>query len=413
MIVDIPKIKFRERAFFLSYGIYLIFAILRNSFYYRYFSGIYKFIILFCCMLLIMQEMVDADISGKTWISKRIRISGKSAVGLLICGLLFCIVYSGSEGISQKAVAVVFFYIFCSRKIDFEKIARFTIILSGIVLSFVILSSYLGIIDNYLYVYAGGTRSRHLLGFRWALYAPTIFYNISALWVYLKQKTAKPWQIGMMLLIDFFLYVQTDSRSIAALTVVVLLIPAGLKLADRIDAIIGYRWQNSRIVNYAGALVIPVFVILAIASIILGIVYDPSISWMSRINASLDGRLQLSQNAIMEYGIPWLSQNIEMVGSGFDAYGNREIKVYTYIDSFYVQALVHYGIIFEVIFLTVITYALIRFYREKRYVLMFLFLLLAFHFLTDDLQMNLYANTFWLIIGSMLMKNGRDKAGSG
>ena len=102
-----------------------------------------------------------------------------------------------------------------------------------------------------------------------------------------------------------------------------------------------------------------------------------------------------------------------MVGSGFDAYGNREIKVYTYIDSFYVQALVHYGIIFEVIFLTVITYALIRFYREKRYVLMFLFLLLAFHFLTDDLQMNLYANTFWLIIGSMLMKNGRDKAGSG
>ena len=113
MIVDIPKIKFRERAFFLSYGIYLIFAILRNSFYYRYFSGIYKFIILFCCMLLIMQEMVDADISGKTWISKRIRISGKSAVGLLICGLLFCIVYSGSEGISQKAVAVVFFFIFC------------------------------------------------------------------------------------------------------------------------------------------------------------------------------------------------------------------------------------------------------------------------------------------------------------
>lgn len=404
MLVEIQKARFREQAFFFSYGIYMIFAILRNSFYYRYFSEIYKFIILFCCMLLVAQEVVDADISGKAWISKRIRISQKSVAGFLICILLFFIVYSGSQGMSQKSVAVTFLYIYSSRKIDFEKIAGFTIVLSAATLAFVIFSSYVGIIDNYLYVYAGGSRSRHLLGFRWALYAPTIFYNISAVWVYLKQKTAKLWQIGAMLLIALFLYVQTDSRSIAALTVLILLIPFGLKFADRIDEKVGYRLRYGRILDSVWSLGIPIFVVLSIVSVLLGITYNPSVSWMAEVNAALDGRLALSQNAIMEYGIHWLSQNIEMVGSGFDAYGNRKIKVYTYIDSFYVQTLVHYGIIFTIIFLAAVTCAMIRFYRKKRYVLMFFFILMAVHFMTDDLQMNLYANTFWLILGSELMK---------
>ena len=73
----------------------------------------------------------------------------------------------------------MFLYIYCGRRIHFAKIAGFTLNLSIATVLVVVLSGYLGIIDNV--VTAKNGRIREYLGFRYALYLPGILLNMTAL----------------------------------------------------------------------------------------------------------------------------------------------------------------------------------------------------------------------------------------
>lgn len=385
MKIKIPHIEKNEQIFFVAYLIFLVFSILSTSFYYKYFIEIYKYIIAFSCMLLIIQEI------------KSLKLKKDSFIGLLLCITLFIITITGSQGAIQNSVSAMFLFMYCARKVSFEKIAKITLIVSVVLLIFIIMSGYLGIIDNYLYVKSG--RYRWCLGFRYTLDGPTIFFNIVALCIYIKKNTMKIWQICILFLINYWFYIQTDSRSTAALTALMLCYLLYLK----------FRKREKNEENRFFALIIPSYIVFLLISLYMTVCYDPSKIWMAEINKVLNGRLRLGQNAIIEYGVHLFSQNISMVGNGLNAYGQISTKAYTYVDSLYIQLLVHYGIIFMILYLFVMTLVLIRCYKTREYLLMIILLFIGAHCLIDDLQLYLYLNTFWIAIGQILMKTSLEE----
>lgn len=73
-------IKKNELFFFFSYGLYLFFFILRASFFYKFFTeNAYKFLFVFCIILLITGEITYGKYTIKTlW-------------GLIIAGFLIMV----------------------------------------------------------------------------------------------------------------------------------------------------------------------------------------------------------------------------------------------------------------------------------------------------------------------------------
>ena len=127
-----------ELFFFLSYGIYLIYMVLNATFFAIYINSVWKIVYVFCIGLLVVSELI------------RNRMTWKSLLSLGIILVLFLNILRVGQGLSQNAIAVLMFYMFCSRNIPFRKISKFTMVISGTLLVFVVISSLVGIIPNYM-----------------------------------------------------------------------------------------------------------------------------------------------------------------------------------------------------------------------------------------------------------------------
>jgi hypothetical protein len=177
----------------------MFFSILSTSFYYKYFYGIlYTSILVFCLSLIILGLLFDYN--------QRL----KSVVGLMVC-LAIYVLLGFINGNFFSTIAYIPIFIYASRNIEFSRIASFTIKISLVTVLFVVLSSYIGVIDNYV-VYASSGRVREFLGFRYALYPSAFVFNITCLWLYLKKNAIKWREMVFLLIINYTIYYKTDSR---------------------------------------------------------------------------------------------------------------------------------------------------------------------------------------------------------
>lgn len=399
MVIKIEKITEHERAFFFSYFIFLLFGILSQSFYYKYFSGVYKYIIAFCCIILFFKEIQVH------------RLSKRGGAGLLICVLLFFLTFTVSQGARAKTVPAMFIFIYSSRNIKFEKIAKYTLVFSSFLLIFVIFSAYIGLIDDYTITQMsqGIERTRHYVGFRYALFPSTILFNISCLFMYINKQAIKLWQVIILLFLNYWMYLQTDSRFMFYGSVVILLLSILLKYFFTVT-------QERKVILLIGTLCFPISFFI---SFILTWMYNPSVTWINELNRFLGNRLRLGQTSLLLYGIRMVGQDISWVGNGLDVYGNASTLTYSYVDSFYVQTLQHYGVIFVVVFLILMTLVMLKVRKQDIYLYIIL-VTIAVHYIIDDLQLYLYYNTFWLVIGNVLvgsvypwaMQNDKRKIGN-
>lgn len=379
------KIKKNELMFFISYILFLIFMTLSTSFYYKYFMSGLKLILVVCCLILLIGEFLNQ------------KLDNEGIKGLIICVILFFIVLGASKGATENAVAAMFLYMYAARNISFEKIAKVSFYILSILLGFIIISSYFGIIDNVLFVKNG--RSRWCLGFRYALFAPSIYFNIVCLWSYIN-KDRKKLQIFLkgciLLLLNYWLYYTTKSRATFAMTCIVILLPfiTGDKESNKENA-----WKKWKFF-------VPCYFGCFFLSLFLTIFYSNSISWLKNLNDFLGKRLSLGQTSILQNGIGLVGKNITMIGNGMDAYGKISSEAfinYTYVDSLYIQMLIRYGIIFTVIYLVIMTIALYKSYKLKNKIAILIFVLIGLHCMIDDMQLYLQYNTFWLLVGHLLM----------
>ena len=79
-------------------------------------------------------------------------------------------------------------------------------VMTGMMLAFVVFSSYAGIITNYV---AKSGRRREYLGFLYALNASTLMSNITLLWIWLKKEKLTLSSAAVLAVINFFLFPMT------------------------------------------------------------------------------------------------------------------------------------------------------------------------------------------------------------
>lgn len=364
--------------YFASYGLFLTTSLLSASFYYQYFIGsVYTWLQAACLALLLLREY-------------RLGTARQSFPTLAVLGILSALCLRTTLGNLTRMVPLMFFYIYGARNIHFDRIARFSLHLSGTVVALVVFSGYLGIIDNV--VVAKGARIREYLGFRYALYLPGILLNMTALWAYLHRKDIGAAGGLLWAALNGFVYLRTDSRISFALALVLLVGAIFLRYVPQLKkprAIWGVLTGS--------------YLISAVFSFVFTGIYDGAVPWMRRLNSVLESRLSLGKRSLEDHGFGLLGRNILWVGNGLDAFGNSVEGPYTYVDCLYVKLLQRYGAVFTAAVLALVTWAMVRLLKHKHHLLLLICASVAAHCILDDLSFALHYNTFWIALGLALI----------
>lgn len=373
MNIVIRRDSLKNMLFYIPYVAYLLYSLLNTSFYAKYINSYGKILFAFCVLLLILKEFLGARFTSR---------DGVLALVLIVITGYFYMYF----GLAQTLLPI---FIYSARNMEVNKILRISYIISLVMLVFIILSSYLGIIQNYIYYSA--LRERQYLGFRYALYPSSILCNIIFLKVYLEKENISWLSLICLLIGNYVLFQYTDSRLTFMLGTVLIVFSAIMKKSQKFREILLNRtfiWS---------------FLVLALLSIYATINYDYLSDWQSDLNEALGGRLSLGNSTLKFYGYGLFGKTLSLSGNGLDENGMLNTSTYDYVDNLYVLLLLRAGIIFLFIFLVAMTIIMKKIYIQKDSYLYIIFILLAFHGIIDDLIMLPQYNSFWFVVAALFM----------
>ena len=373
MNIVIRRDSLKNMLFYIPYVAYLLYSLLNTSFYAKYINSYGKILFAFCVLLLILKEFLGARFTSR---------DGVLALVLIVITGYFYMYF----GLAQTLLPI---FIYSARNMEVNKILRISYIISLVMLVFIILSSYLGIIQNYIYYSA--LRERQYLGFRYALYPSSILCNIIFLKIYLEKENISWLSLICLLVGNYILFQYTDSRLTFMLGTALIIFSAIMKKSQKFREIVLNRtfiWS---------------FLVLALLSIYATLNYDYLSDWQSDLNEALGGRLSLGNSTLKFYGYGLFGKMLSLSGNGLDENGMLNTSTYDYVDNLYVLLLLRAGIIFLFIFLVSITIIMKKIYIQKDSYLYIIFILLAFHGIIDDLIMLPQYNSFWFVVAALFM----------
>ncbi|MGX7103787.1 hypothetical protein [Gemella sanguinis] len=373
MNIVIRRDSLKNMLFYIPYVAYLLYSLLNTSFYAKYINSYGKILFAFCVLLLLLKEFLGARFTSR---------DGILALVLMVITGYFYMYF----GLTQTLLPI---FIYSARNMEVNKILRISYIISVFMLVFIILSSYLGIIQNYIYYSA--LRERQYLGFRYALYPSSILCNIIFLKVYLEKENISWLSLICLLAANYVLFQYTDSRLTFILGVALIVFSTIMKKSQKFREILLNRtfiWS---------------FLVLALLSIYATINYDYLSDWQSDLNEALGGRLSLGNSTLKFYGYGLFGKTLSLSGNGLDENGMLNTSTYDYVDNLYVLLLLRAGIIFLFIFLVAMTIIMKKIYIQKDSYLYIIFILLAFHGIIDDLIMLPQYNSFWFVVAALFM----------
>lgn len=378
MRITLEKSSLKNLLFYFSYSIYLGYNVLDTSFYSKNINVFGNLLIIIVLVMLIFKEVIDFKVNS--------RDLTLFIILAIIGGLFFN--YMGYN------YAMLPFFVYSARNVNTTTIVKISYRISLVLLIFIIVSSYLGWITNYI-TYDGG-REREYVGFRYSLFGPAILCNIIFLKVYLEKDNIK-WRTLMFLIIgNYALYEFTDSRLTFGLGMLLLILTILIKLFSKFKRVLMNK------------ILIGSYVVSGLLSLYFTIGYNHLSEWHSNINEFLGGRLSLGYSTLKYYGYGLLGKKITLVGNGLDVDGYITTETYDYVDNLYIQLLLKLGLLFLVIFILGMTIVMWRVYRLNDIYLYIIFSLLALHGIIDDLMILPQYNSFWFVIAALFYKTRLD-----
>ena len=378
MRIKLEKSSLKNLLFYFSYSIYLGYNLLDTSFYSKNINVFGNLLIIIVLVMLIFKEVIDFKVNS--------RDLTLFIILAIIGGLFFN--YMGYN------YAMLPFFVYSARNMNTATIVKISYRISLVLLIFIIVSSYLGWITNYI-TYDGG-REREYVGFRYSLFGPAILCNIIFLKVYLEKDNIK-WRTLMFLIIgNYALYEFTDSRLTFGLGMLLLILTILIKLFSKFKRVLMNK------------ILIGSYVVSGLLSLYFTIGYNHLSEWHSNINEFLGGRLSLGYSTLKYYGYGLLGKRITLVGNGLDVDGYITTETYDYVDNLYIQLLLKLGLLFLVIFILGMTIVMWRVYRLNDIYLYIIFSLLALHGIIDDLMILPQYNSFWFVIAALFYKTRLD-----
>lgn len=368
MNIVVERSLIKKTILYIAYSVYLILGIIESSFYAIYVQNYSKIILFSCIILLFLGESITFSVNYKDMM-----------LGIV---LIACFVYLYL--FIGLGVSLIPLFMYSTRNIDITGIIKISYIISIILLIIIMISSYLGVIENYIYY--DTTRERQYLGFRYALYPSSILCNIIFLKVYLDKERISWKSIILLLISSYILYTLTDSRLTFVLGGLILIFSAVNKIIPSICEKI-----LSRLLIFSYAFV-------GIISLYFTLNYNHLIDWQENLNEILGGRLSLGYSTLEFYGYGLFGREVELVGNGLDVNGIVNSSSYNYVDNLYVQLLLKTGVLFLVFFIICMTYVTYLTYNQKNLYFYVILVMLALHGLIDDLILQIQYNSFWLLI---------------
>ena len=378
MKITLEKSSLKNLLFYFAYSIYLGYNLLDTSFYSKNINVFGNLLIIIVLAMLIFKEVIDFKVNS--------RDLTLFIILAIIGGLFFN--YMGYN------YAMLPFFVYSARNVNTTTIVKISYRISLVLLIFIIVSSYLGWITNYI-TYDGG-REREYVGFRYSLFGPAILCNIIFLKVYLEKDNIK-WRTLIFLIIgNYVLYEFTDSRLTFGLGMLLLILTILIKFFSRFKRVLMNK------------ILIGSYVVSGLLSLYFTIGYNHLSEWHSNINELLGGRLSLGYSTLKYYGYGLLGKKITLVGNGLDVDGYITTETYDYVDNLYIQLLLKLGLLFLVIFILGMTIVMWRVYRLNDVYLYIIFSLLALHGIIDDLMILPQYNSFWFVIAALFYKTRLD-----
>lgn len=387
------QIEYNEFIFFFAYGLYLFASIWHCSFFsIQYGDGLYKWFLFFSLLLLVIKECYNIKTVLRGFVA--------AFVVVLVSGITY---YTHNSDIIMNHLFWLMILCFSARNIEFKKIVEFTLKLEGILLFLVIFSSVLGIIDNYI---EKSDRIRYYLGFKYSLFPATLLFNVSALLIWLQRENMK-WRIVIFLsLINSLMFYFTQSRLAFGLFILMMICVIGFKIRASIIKKKPSRKKRKR-VHFAKILIFS-YVLCLFISLGITLSYSDSSALQKKVNIALGDRLELGQNSLKENRVKPFGEFIEMSGNGLNEKGKRDLTstngVYNYVDCMYIQILQDFGWVFTVLIIILMTIAMYQTYKKRDWYMLMICSILALHGIIDDLIINVYYNTFWLIIAPYVLR---------
>ena len=367
--------------YYCALGVFLVYMISTHLLLTFDLDFLWKPLFLFCAFILLVRECLNP------------KMTIKEIIGLVLMMTIAFLVFRIAIGPSANSIIMVFVLAFAARKMEFASIAKFVILVSSIMLFVIVLFSQLGIIENFV---MKDQREREFLGFRYALNASALFFNILGLIIYVKKRKISIFLLILLTFINLYFYRKTDSR-----------LSFYLSEALLVFAFIMKKWPQLFEKRKKICLLVALsFLLGAFVAGYLTINYDSSVSWQSKLNSVLTGRLYYGKKSIEKYGFSAFGNSeIEWTGNGLDKEGKTSNQEYLYVDSYYIQVLQRYGIIVLLSILIICTVSMFKILRKKDYYLLFLLGFKAIHCIIDDSSMLLEFNTFWIAMGTVVFRN--------
>lgn len=378
MKITLEKSSLKNLLFYFAYSIYLGYNLLDTSFYSKNINVFGNLLIIIVLAMLIFKEVIDFKVNS--------RDLTLFIILAIIGGLFF--------NYMDYNYAMLPFFVYSARNVNTTTIVKISYRISLVLLIFIIVSSYLGWITNYI-TYDGG-REREYVGFRYSLFGPAILCNIIFLKVYLEKDNIK-WRTLIFLIIgNYVLYEFTDSRLTFGLGMLLLILTILIKFFSKFKRVLMNK------------ILIGSYVVSGLLSLYFTIGYNHLSEWHSNINEFLGGRLSLGYSTLKYYGYGLLGKKITLVGNGLDVDGYITTETYDYVDNLYIQLLLKLGLLFLVIFILGMTIVMWRVYRLNDVYLYIIFSLLALHGIIDDLMILPQYNSFWFVIAALFYKTRLD-----
>lgn len=373
MKIKIDRSSLNDWLVYCGVFLYIVVSILTTTFFSKYIPGSFVHLISILSIFLISLHNI---------IVRKIDFSVFGAAFTL--GIMSLLIYFSIGSFQNYIYSLII--IFLLKDFDFDKLVRFVLPVIISVFVFIILSSKLGIVQDYIEISA--TRIRHYLGFRYSLFPSTIMLNIVALYVYSKKEQVTYKSLLALTLAVLWIFLQTNSRLTALSSMALILLAILLKRFPKL---------LTRM-RYLLIFLIPSYIFAAVASYIVAGKYTSAGSGLRAVDNFLGGRIYLASKSLYNYGFSWLGKNIQWVGNGLNADGQRSTMSYLYVDNMYIQVLQKYGLLYLIIFVTLLTITLSILYRKKQYLLFLILSILAVHAMIDDLTFNLYYNFFLVLL---------------
>ena len=250
-------------------------------------------------------------------------------------------------------------------KISYRRIIQVFFLVVGILFLVTFVCGATGVIEDYTYI-----RSEEVIRHSYGIVAPTNFgamvFFLMLFWWYLRKEKTTYWEAASALLMAGGLQWKCNARCSSALLTVMAVLMAGMR----------YWYQNKErkfLPMLADVLVLsPIFV--ATGSILLTINYKNTEFWL-KLNELLSNRLQLGRKGLDVFRLKPYGQYIRMF-SGAEGIGDR---YYFYIDSFYIQLALMYGLVILGAALLILLIIGCKAKRQEDWILLWMIGLAAVH----------------------------------